>query len=594
MVSLLRLLPVATIYCWVLLSNNFLSDSSQYAGNHYIFWLLIIVSFGALLLSRIIGKKDLLVSELDLLIFLYVLASVISNIHFTTFTFAGNESQENLLIAYLFYLTCRNSVSDSLQIKGAIAILVFSFIVECSVAATQFFYSRQLSADAALSITGSLGNSGIMGGFLMILSPLLFYYAQKTKRKPIWNISITIFLIIILTITRSRAACYSLLVIILFLCRLPVLNWYKGLPKLFQIVYGSALVLILASSIVWAFQFKTDSALGRLVIWKISLPHILDNPIRGIGYGKFSHLYCFWQAEYFQHHPEMQIPEGRLVTIPSVSFNDPLQMLLETGIIGLGLFAFLNAGVLYSGFTGISSAPRAAAPIQPYISAVVLALISFSFFSYPLHSIPILYAYLLLLAVAARLSSKKWTIRLTKWQWPTLAIALAIGLLFITRTALKRNQSMMMWEDANDLTGIDNRKAIDLYNQAFPDLNHISLFLHEYATLLYSEKDYARCIPILEAAKLNMAGIETLLLLGKAYTQLNEYEKAKTNFVLATRMVPGNFESNYLLVKLYLANHQEGPARLLAKKIVTMPVKVPSAAIDQIISEMNALLQQNP
>ncbi|MDH3326836.1 MAG: O-antigen ligase family protein [Gammaproteobacteria bacterium] len=74
------------------------------------------------------------------------------------------------------------------------------------------------------------------------------------------------------------------------------------------------------------FQFIVDNAPQRLIIWETSLEIFYDYWLTGVGPGNYQYLYPMYQqfgAEYFVDH----------------AHNDPLELLVEQGIIGMILLA---------------------------------------------------------------------------------------------------------------------------------------------------------------------------------------------------------------------------------------------------------------
>jgi O-antigen ligase len=70
---------------------------------------------------------------------------------------------------------------------------------------------------------------------------------------------------------------------------------------------------------------------GRLYLWIFSWPMFWRHPLAGSGWGTYQLLYLDLQGQYLAAHPEYvgYWTNNRLV------HNDPLQVLLETGVIGL-------------------------------------------------------------------------------------------------------------------------------------------------------------------------------------------------------------------------------------------------------------------
>lgn len=585
LVSAIRVLPVAGIYFWMLLKNDFISDSSQYHPDHYVLWGLVIVSFFLISLFHLFVEGNIRITELDCWLTLYILVAMASDIHFDGIW--RNESQGNLLMAWLFYLICRFSLRGSQGMPFMAGMLVLAVGIEFILCFMQFSDSWQFSAEMALSVTGSMGNSGILAGFLAALSPLVFWSAGYSGHRKQLRFAAAVLILLVLFVTRSRAAFVGFFFVTGALAGPVLFRWFKKLKRSVRMIFSVALLTGLSGLLVVPFFFKANSTFGRLFIWKVSASHIAGKPLMGVGFGEFSHRYVFWQEEYFREHPDRRITEGKLADVPSVCFNDPLQIALETGIIGLSIFVLMNIRLLT-----VSNCGNNKDPVIRSLRLFVPAFLFFSFFSYPLHSIPFLYTYFVVIALVAGSSQRVKTVSFSKPAKVTLAAGLFSMAVFGFTLFWKKDRAVKRWNRAGSLAGVSDEQALYLYREAYPDLRQVALFMHEYGVFLYNRRDYLASVGILEEAKENIEGIHTLLFLGRSYMKLNAFEKAKSVFLQASQILPDNFESNYLLVNAFLACHQEDSAISAARYILQMPVKIPSPAVDQILDEMRQFVRR--
>lgn len=89
--------------------------------------------------------------------------------------------------------------------------------------------------------------------------------------------------------------------------------------------------------LVVLYQFKKDSADGRLLMWKIAGRAILDNPVRGTGSGGFPAAFAKAQADYFSSGQGTE-KEKLVAGSPEYAFNEYLQIGMEQGVGGWGVF----------------------------------------------------------------------------------------------------------------------------------------------------------------------------------------------------------------------------------------------------------------
>jgi hypothetical protein len=88
------------------------------------------------------------------------------------------------------------------------------------------------------------------------------------------------------------------------------------------------------------YHFKKDSADGRLLIWKIGTQMILDRPLTGVGIGNFELQFQQNQTEWAKKG-QLMPEELDHASYIKMAYNDYLELLIETGIIGLLLYVFV-------------------------------------------------------------------------------------------------------------------------------------------------------------------------------------------------------------------------------------------------------------
>lgn len=559
-------------FFWNLIDNPFLSDSPEYNTHHYTSWYLTVGAIVIIFIGYFVKQTRCTFTTIDILLIGFVLCLLFSNIGKGL-----NETLENAIPVIGLYGCCRCWLIGDKGTKNVFLLLAISAGFEMLIAVGQIGrFATTGSDDLALAITGTVGNSGILAGYCVIGSPFIFYFARQSL---FYRGLVAAIIIVIIGVTRSRSAALSFLLIIVLLYAKPLLARAKQIPTAKKIAIGGVATIIGILFCIYSYQAKIGSAAGRLLIWKISFAHVHESPISGVGYGDFSRRYFFWQADYFATHPQLQSSEGRWAGEPSTAFNDPLELLLETGVIGFAFFVLLNYAAITSGNTSQNK----------YLRAAIAGFLVFSLFSYPMHSLPLFSTYLLSLVTLSQYAPTIGAGRLHNWQRVLGVCGLACLTPCLFFLAWKKNEAMHNWVEAGTLRGIDNKRAIDTYQKTYSQLNKIPLFQYQFGELLYDDQDYAKSAAILEENKENIAGIKTLLLLGKDYMQLHQFEKAGDNFKLAAQFLPYNFEAKYWLARLYEQEGRLADARQEAKIIINMPVKIPSAAVDEIIAEMRAL-----
>ncbi len=377
-------------------------------------------------------------------------------------------------------------------------------------------------------LTGSFPNPGPLGGWLcvaMLAAVVLMEQSGREGRK----IRTLLFGIgglpigIVLFLTDSRAAWVGFAVALFSMLFTRRFRYKKT-------VLG-ALTAIFVLGFFALYRYKKESADGRLLIWRVSADVISQKPGIGHGVGTFPERYMFAQADYFARNPE-----SRFVAVAdqvSVPFNEWIGIVCEQGVVG-GVWALLLFGAALCG---------RATESQRQGRVLLVGLGVFSLFSYPL-TFP---AFGLLLgAILARCANR-----------PAVSgrrIALRVALPVALSVAIGGGIAL----SAIDRVGRTDRSR-------YVCLQEVSARMRDF-----SPSD----LPWLDrqAQRLPIAAFYTDL--GDWWLAADSVERAKHYYRQAVRMIPGRLRPYDGLFRACLRMGQVDSAMMMARKIVTMPVKV--------------------
>ena len=203
-------------------------------------------------------------------------------------------------------------------------------------------------------------------------------------------------ILLVIPASRSRASWVSIVVVfsfillrkhnpVLALKRLPWQQWQKSLIVSFALI-------ILLSGVFGVYYFKKDSADGRLVIWKSTVELIKEQPVFGVGFGKYESRYMDYQANYLKDATDTEI---LLAGETNLAYNSILKQTAETGAFAFILIFLILALILFSK-TGVAHKPYALA-----IKAGIAGIVIFSMFSYPEQIFSIQLQFVCLLALSS-------------------------------------------------------------------------------------------------------------------------------------------------------------------------------------------------
>ncbi len=385
-------------------------------------------------------------------------------------------------------------------------------------------------------LTGSFPNPGPLGGWLcvaMLAAVVLMEQSGREGRK----IRTLLFGIgglpigIVLFLTDSRAAWVGFAVALFSMLFTRRFRYKKT-------VLG-ALTAIFVLGFFALYRYKKESADGRLLIWRVSADVISQKPGIGHGVGTFPERYMFAQADYFARNPE-----SRFVAVAdqvSVPFNEWIGIVCEQGVVG-GVLALLLFGAALCG---------RATESQRQGRVLLVGLGVFSLFSYPL-TFP---AFGLLLgAILARCANRP----AVSGRRVALRVALPVALSVAIGGGIA-------------LSAIDRVGRTD--RSRYVCLQEVSARMRDF-----SPSD----LPWLDrqARRLPIAAFYTDL--GDRWLAADSVERAEHYYRQAARMIPGRLRPYDGLFRVCLRMGQVDAAMMMARKIVTMPVKIGNTATIRI------------
>jgi len=387
------------------------------------------------------------------------------------------------------------------------------------------------------------------------------------------------------------------------------------------------LIIFLAISMAGLYHFKKGSADGRLLIWKVSAGMIKDNPILGHGVEGFKSHYMDYQAAYFKNNPDSK--DAMVAGDTNYAFNEFIQLTVENGLVGLLLIVTIilllffknnknnNPEILgeegdlrrAEGYIELNSETSwiknehiEYEQFLLHISrAVILSIIVFGLFSYPLQILPIKICLVIVIAIAVQVLNLKGPEIIKQFNYSynlrqfALKSILSVGCLGVIWMAISYMQQVKVaytdWKYAFDTynMGIYDDCLIE-YQKAFHILKTNGDFLTNYGKALSMADKHVEAIEKLQQAAKYYPNTVVYTTLGDSYKEIGRTELAEKNYNYAWNMNPGRFYPKYLLVKLYIENGQKRKAVKMAEELLEKEVKIKSTAIQEIKDEMKKII----
>lgn len=566
-----------------------------------IFYFHVVGLFLTLLLivSKAITKKVISFSKLDVGIttyFVYTIARVLLN---PTLLWHAEQLLTIILLlsSYFFFKHCLQHQRLTVAALSSLLLVSWGQVVYGGLQWGNYLPSLHPN----LPVSGSFFNPAPYAGFLVTIFPIALVVTLKNDSEhKLWTLNkvlrmlavlVAVGTVVLLPITQSRAAWIAAIVGIIVvishrfhlihqLCI--ILNsWFKRMIALL------ISLITTGSLIVGLFYLRPDSVLGRLLISKINLRIIADNPWWGVGYGQYQTSFGKYQIAYFEQHPDD--PLGMWSGNGEYAFNMLLQIAVEQGLIGLILFVIVITLALWTAFRSDNGLAVGA-------GASLLALFTFGMFSYPFSVLPIhiVFFFLLALLSAQQNNCKIFVLAWPARLYPIFSAGIVILLGALAHHDMKRYFAYEDWNIANQYSAFFNfQEANTVYAQIYPILRYDGHFLLQYGQSLYYDEKYTLAATILEEAKDYTTNIYLYTALGSSYQAQQQYTAAEANFKAAAYLNPYRFYPKYLLAQLYEATYDTASAVATAQEVLHTKVKVPSQTVKHIQKEMRLLIDRH-
>ncbi len=303
--------------------------------------------------------------------------------------------------------------------------------------------------------------------------------------------------------------------------------------------------------------YKTvgGSALYRLIVWNNSLSMIQERPIQGFGPGSFRIYYpgyIYRRTLDVSFDKEVQIRRAH---------NDFIQVGVETGLVGLVLFAGLLAGSLFRtarGYRNLQYPLHKAAVVG--CTAGIVAFISSAFFSFPLQrSIPPLLLFAYLGVATALLLRNGHALRGAECRLPRAIGVVALAVVLVAGGALLRYNMRNITCDRYFRTAMKMEKR-GLNKKALAN----GLKAHEY----------------------NRGRVDVLSTVGRAYVTTGKIDKGIATLEHVTRKHPYNLNAAFILGVAYANNKETEKALENFRKV--LKIKPDFAEAKKIVAILKA------
>lgn len=482
---------------------------------------------------------------------------------------------------FIFFITTINYDSNSLISIGVFLIVILEIILLLI-----SFFNKTISFFPNNSILSILLSSQ----FAFIAPKMLSYIKNRVRKKTnrqllLFSIVSLSYLFLFISSGRAGLISFSLTIFILNI------NYFKRSILSKKIIIISITLILLGS----LFFVKLNSSNGRILIYKIVLTSI--NPIQfftGMGFGQFKVQYNHYQSDYFSKHP-INNSEALLADNTYFAFNDPLQLILELGIIGLAILVIFIKTLRKKFISDL----RNGLLVNSTLFGAYLCVFSFlssSLFSYPFQVPNILPLFLLSLAIVfgsirqeAKMTNDVKTPNVLRIKF-LLYAGFSVFLLFLGYKFL--NIHYKIKEAENFAKAGFKKKSIALYSNLSNDMIVDGNIYYPFAMELAKLNKTDSAIIVLKKSIRYIYNDHSALLLAKLYYEKGLLNLAERFYKETVFINPKSFRNRFALFTFYVETKQKDKSIYWGKSILELKPKVPSESVANIKNRTVDILQK--
>lgn len=557
-------------------------------------------------ISYLVPSQIDIVSRMQLLLLVQLIIIVI--VRFLEKRLFINFAWGDLMLAiYCFYFLCRGGLYTVNYIELSTGILFYwvfrairsDQIVPCLVTVwlsgcfqvgygfykqSGFGYTPDFYMER---ITGTFFNTGIFGGYILILFSIgiCCWWLFPVMNKWRWvYMAFSIFYLLVLYNASSRSAWLACLFLMIYIFSYRYRLFKSGIVYKLCLFVGLLTLLVIVC--IWT-DYKMDSIVGRVIIWIIALYMVCLHPIFGLGVNGLQSTYMEYQSSC------TAFPAFKnwvyLLDDNFFAFNEVLRITVEQGLVGL----ILVMGILYvlvAKEKPVKEEKRDENLCRT-MKILIIVWLLFSLFSYPFFIFQMFLLLILFVAMRVSLESTVVTVKYTSMRWAiqsVLLICIFVGLRYYWVKPYA--DSLREWSDVLRTSQFETSKSmIGKLKKVERYLKEESSFSLSLARLYQTDKQYKEALNYYEESNRLRASFTTVVEYAEVCMQTDRYAQADSLLYLAMNMVPSRIKPYYCLaLSLYRQGKLEDACKVLQEGLAK-PVKVNTMYVDDLLLRMRDL-----
>jgi O-antigen polymerase len=341
--------------------------------------------------------------------------------------------------------------------------------------------------------------------------------------------------------------------------------------------------LVITGSISYVLFYRNvESSKGRMFVWNVSLPMLLEHPVQGVGVDRYAIEYLNYQRKFF----DIDVNKAFAPKAANMkgSLNEYLQAFCESGFVGgilfLGMWGcalwfFLREQKKYSWEQIISSYS---------VASVLLVILLHSIVEIPLQVIPIAAIAFTCLGLVSLPPAYVRSFTITSKPSFGIVIVLLVSYSsFIGFRTVQQYHGFVHWQRGYEY-GLREQwiPAIEEYETALNALPQNGELLVDLGTNLVMKKSYSKGVYVLKEAQQWFNDRNIYLSLSYAYLRMENYAEAERQAKIAASMFPDQLAPNILLGEIYYKQGRIKESKQVLRKCIRNETAIQSADVQQI------------
>ncbi len=462
------------------------------------------------------------------------------------------------VLIFLLSFSFSNNYIHKIMVENTIILFAFAESLICILQTLGVYGQSQFFVT-----TGSNANPNITAMFLVMAFPLIIKRLSAVSKFRIYLSGFVLMVVLAaIVVLKSRTAYIGLMLVIILLS----VYYLKNKRKKLLIPVISVCVLMAVFASVKLYNFKENSADGRLFVWKVALEMIKEKPL-GYGFGMVQSEYNRSQAQFFVEKSTSESEKQHATYMTNV-MNDYLEMSVQGGVFSCVLYMLFLISLIYYSCKSLKD--------NLFYVTGILAFAAMGLFNFALYApfVAMVFAY-----YASKINADSSKSKDITFPRLILVVFLVLSIVPLAFFCLQISSQIQLKQ-------IDNRIKIRNYDGLQNDfaksklcVSTSEIYYRTGGDIALLQKDYKTAINFYFTA-IKYAPFPTLIT-RKAYCEamLDKGNQAISDLKLAANIQPSLFEPLCNLMMIYVKLKDLEKARQTANLIINKEIKVPSEKI---------------